>query len=622
LERLAAEAPLAELSPALLTLLAARLRKADADVEPLLRTAQRLRPADFWLNFELGMELRNSKPAEAAGFFRAALVARPDCSQLYNMLGLVLAKGGAAEEALAAYRRAVELDGKNSAAHYNLAGALADRGQMAEALAEYRRASELNPPAGVPANNKLGVLLADRGQVRAAMAQYRQAIARNPTASPPHHNLGLVLAEQGQIEEAMAEYRRAIALDPRAPAPHLELARCLRDKGQLDQAMVEYGRAIELEPKMSPAHYELGVALQSRGRTEEALAHFRKATQIDPGGAQGHEALADSLLRLGRFTEARATAQRGLSLVPGNDPRRPPLRQKLDECERLLALDVRLPAILQGKAQPTDAAEQLKLARLCRDHGRPYATARLYALAFATRPALADDLASRNRYDAACAAARTLGDPGSEEARPDEAGRTSLRRQALDWLRADLGLGTKLQRDGKSAGWSPAAWYTDAALASVRDPANLEKLPVEERRQWERLWEEVAALRADDPREQGRAHAARREWGPAADCYLRAFKFGQTDEGHFWFEYAALMLLSGDRPGYARACARMVERYGQQVPDLRAYHVARACTLAPDSVADAAQPGRLAQKKLAEKPREFWSLTERAALHYRAGRFQ
>jgi tetratricopeptide (TPR) repeat protein len=48
--------------------------------------------------------------------------------------------------------------------------------------------------------------------------------------------------------------------------------------------------------------------------------------------------------------------------------------------------------------------------------------------------------------------------------------------------------------------------------------------------------------------------------------------------------------------------------------------VARACTLAPDSVADAAAPGRLAQGELGEA-RAFWSLTEQGALLYRAGRF-
>jgi hypothetical protein len=29
-------------------------------------------------------------------------------------------------------------------------------------------------------------------------------------------------------------------------------------------------------------------------------------------------------------------------------------------------------------------------------------------------------------------------------------------------------------------------------------------------------------------------------------------KHGPTDDGHFWFEYAALLLLSGDRPGYVK----------------------------------------------------------------------
>jgi tetratricopeptide (TPR) repeat protein len=50
--------------------------------------------------------------------------------------------------------------------------------------------------------------------------------------------------------------------------------------------------------------------------------------------------------------------------------------------------------------------------------------------------------------------------------------------------------------------------------------------------------------------------------------------------------------------------------------------VARACTLAPDAVADAPLPGRLAEKELQEFAREFWSLTEQGALAYRAGRFQ
>jgi tetratricopeptide (TPR) repeat protein len=50
--------------------------------------------------------------------------------------------------------------------------------------------------------------------------------------------------------------------------------------------------------------------------------------------------------------------------------------------------------------------------------------------------------------------------------------------------------------------------------------------------------------------------------------------------------------------------------------------VARACTLAPDAVAEASLPGRLAEKELQASARQFWSLTEQGALAYRAGRFK
>src|SRR5205807_9215918 len=117
-------------------------------------------------------------------------------------------------------------------------------------------------------------------------------------------------------------------------------------------------------------------------------------------------------------------------------------------------------------------------------------------------------------------------------------------------------------------------------LASVRDPTEVAKLPDAEREQWQRLWADVAELVAADPAAQGRAFAARRDWSKAADCHARAVKRDATDDGHFWFEYAALSLLSGDRPGYARACAHMVERCGKPGGP-RAYHAARACTRPP-----------------------------------------
>jgi tetratricopeptide (TPR) repeat protein len=230
-----------------------------------------------------------------------------------------------------------------------------------------------------------------------------------------------------------------------------------------------------------------------------------------------------------------------------------------------------------------------------------------------------DDLCN-SRYAAASAALRASSGQGSHETPPPEEEQVRLRRQALDGLRAILELKTQLSKEGKAVGWSLAAWQTDPGLAGVRERAALAKLSDAERKQWQRLWADVAALLAADPVERGRAHAARLDWARAADDYGRAMSLAATENGELWFEYAAVLLLSGDRAGYAKACARMVERCGK-APDLRAYHVARACTLAPDAVPDASLPRRLAESELASAAREFWSLTEQGALDYRAGRF-
>jgi hypothetical protein len=99
-------------------------------------------------------------------------------------------------------------------------------------------------------------------------------------------------------------------------------------------------------------------------------------------------------------------------------------------------------------------------------------------------------------YAAARAAVRAAAGQGSAKAPFGEPERARLRRQALDRLRANLELRTKLLQDGQAVGWSLADWPTDPALASVRDPAAMAKLPDAERQQWQRLWADVAALLA------------------------------------------------------------------------------------------------------------------------------
>src|SRR5262249_50925331 len=117
-----------------------------------------------------------------------------------------------------------------------------------------------------------------------------------------------------------------------------------------------------------------------------------------------------------------------------------PTEQEVRTLERLVELDGKLSAVRRGEAQPADAAERINLALLCgADYKRLYATAaRFYAEAFDRDPKLADDLRNQHRYNAACAAALAGCGQGKDADKLDDRERARLRKQALDWLRADL----------------------------------------------------------------------------------------------------------------------------------------------------------------------------------------
>ena len=174
------------------------------------------------------------------------------------------------------------------------------------------------------------------------------------------------------------------------------------------------------------------------------------------------------------------------------------LERQLQRCQRLRALEGRLPAVVQGKDRPA-AADCLDLAELCfvKKH---YATAaRLYAEALAATPQLTEDLRAGHRFNAARAAALAGGGHGDDAAGLGEPEREALRKQARNWLRLDLAawakkVDTGTEADRIQARKTLAPWRDDPDLAGLRDAETLERLPPSERQEWRALWQDVAAL--------------------------------------------------------------------------------------------------------------------------------
>jgi tetratricopeptide (TPR) repeat protein/tRNA A-37 threonylcarbamoyl transferase component Bud32 len=596
LTRLVSELQVDELSPQLSTALGRVLPKTHGEAVSLLGTAQARNPQDFWLNYEMGWALYGShQKNEALGFFRAALALRPKASLAHNAIGLILGDLRRRDEAISHLRESIRLDPKNAALPlHNLGIAMEAQGQVDEAISHYQESIRLDPRASAAAHNNLGNVLRAMGRLDEAISHFQESIRLDPKMAAAHNNLGIALRDKGRLDEAISHWQKSIRLDSKMREPHINLGNALRAKGRLDEALTYYQEFIRLDPNSALAHYALGLALRDKGRMDEAIGHFQNSIRLDPNSALAHQDLGAAMSAKGRLDEAIGHFQNSIRLDPAS--------AAVAHCNLGIAL--------RGKGRPDQSIGHLQQA-IQLDPNLALAHSQIYTC----------------RYEAASAALQASAGHGSKEPRLGEQERISLRAQALDWLRANLELKTRLLKDSAAvdlsslSGWSLSAWETDPVLFGVRDQAALLKLPDAERVQWQRLWGDVAALLAADPVQQGLAHAAHREWDKAADCYTRALTRAATDAGHLWFEYAALLLLSGNRLGYEEACAHMIAKYGN-ASSLRAYHVARACTLAPLAVADASLPGRLAEAELKVDSGQFWSLTEQGALHYRAGRFE
>ncbi len=115
-------------------------------------------------------------------------------------------------DAMAAYRRALEVDPAHPDAHLNLGRLLHELGEYAEAEAHYREAAAAEPE-GARAHYNLGVVLEDQGRPAQAIAAYRSAICLDEDLATAHFNLALLYEARGEDAEALghlAAYKRLL----------------------------------------------------------------------------------------------------------------------------------------------------------------------------------------------------------------------------------------------------------------------------------------------------------------------------------------------------------------------------------------------------------------------------
>ena len=252
--------------------------------------------------------------------FEKALELDPLSTVVLCNLGNDLRRSGRTDEAVARFRRAIEIDPGSTCGYVGMANAYGDNlNQPEEALRFHRKAIEADP-----GNLRLRVDLANRlrgmGRYDDALSECRAVIQKDPDLAAAYQAMGDAYAQQGRLDEAVRSQRSAVDKDPDAWGPKLWLfLRYLNIGDEAAAADIDH-RIATMRPEVTFARLVSAHLHLFRGEMEAAENEARSFWQKSPDN--GRDLVWGFDMRAGHAAEARDLYRpSNPELFEGADPR-------------------------------------------------------------------------------------------------------------------------------------------------------------------------------------------------------------------------------------------------------------------------------------------------------------
>lgn len=215
-------------------------------------------------------------------------------------LALLLLASGCKHVPTAKEREAAEI-------RHDLGVQAQQAGHMQEALAEYRKSLELDPEYP-EAHNAIGVLLhLAFGRPDEAREHYQKALEVRPTYSEAKVNLANVHLDQGRYDEAIKLYEQVLN-DMLYPTPyfaHGNMGWAYYKKGDTARGVESIKAAVTLNPGFCLGYKNLGIIYTETGKTEEACRQFARYRETCPEVADAYMREGVCQAKLGQLDAAR-----------------------------------------------------------------------------------------------------------------------------------------------------------------------------------------------------------------------------------------------------------------------------------------------------------------------------
>jgi tetratricopeptide (TPR) repeat protein len=275
-------------------------------------------------------------PDKAEAEFKTAQGIEPESEDVVLNLARLYAESGDMAHAVKAIE-AVPVDGRTPKMEFTLGAMYDQMKQPKDAIAAYKRAEDMEP-GDLQTIDALAQALLNDDQLDEALKQYKELAEANPDDAEPLIHIAEIERRQAKYEDALAVVRKARKIDSNSLEAGFNEGLLLDILGRLDEAVQVYQEMVDVTSHANGAYTDeeknnrsiflerLGTVCLEENKVDEAIAAYQK--MIDLGGSiavRGYQGEVDAYRGAHEFDKSLDAARKAAA----SDPKDPDLKLML-----------------------------------------------------------------------------------------------------------------------------------------------------------------------------------------------------------------------------------------------------------------------------------------------------
>lgn len=260
-----------------------------------------------------------SRIAEAETALADLLKRFPNNMLVHHWFAKVYQEKGERDLAVASYKKAIELGGKDAAvvhSYLELAQLYRrEEGGLEEAERVLADAQEVLAESSM-LHKALGELAVTQAKYEEALQHFALAEQLDPEDLHARFLKGTALRRLGRFDEALSIFDDVSKADAELPGLAIERGVLLKDAGRSEEALIEFEGALSKAPNDADLMLRVGCGRVTAGRGGDAVKLLETALRKKEHDAEANHCLGRALMQGGKLVDAIRSLQRAVEIAP------------------------------------------------------------------------------------------------------------------------------------------------------------------------------------------------------------------------------------------------------------------------------------------------------------------